>query len=445
MNDFRPVLMAFLASLLSLPAFGSSADPERWVLRNVHVIAMDGRASLPARDVVIEGDRIAAIEPTGGEYAGAGIVDGGGAYLIPGLVDMHVHLGSPLMLAMWVRHGVTGIRVMSSQAHVLELRDAVHRGEVFGPRMFLANPLMEGSPPLWEQSVPVTDPEQARRLVRRYADQGHQAIKIYDGLTEQVFAAITEEAAAAGLSVVGHMLDAVPLETLLASRPASLEHVGGYLPEWFTRNREACELPGEELERLGRRLAAHGTALVPTMAMYDYRADPAARDAARSEPAFGLLPSALTEHFWSNATPEPGSERARRASCERANSRRLVAAYIAAGGMPLAGTDSPNPWLIPGPALHRELQLLVESGLSTEAALTSATRGAAEWFGEDDERGSVAVGKIADLVLLEDSPLDDIANTRGIAGVVLDGLWLSKEALEAKENAAAHVETRKGR
>lgn len=430
-------LILFFFSLLALPTFGLSVEPEQWVLRNVTVVAMDGQAPLADQDVIVRGERIAAIEPTGAPHTGLKVVDGDGAYVIPGLVDMHVHLGSPLMLAMWVSHGVTGIRVMSSQDYVRDLRNAVDQGDLFGPHVFLASPLIEGDPPLWPQSEPVTDPEQARRLVRQYADEGYQAIKIYDGLSEKVFAAITEEAAVHGLPVVGHMPDNIPLETLLASQPASLEHVGGYLPEWFTQGRDACELPAEELEQLARKLATHRTTLVPTVSLYHYRGDPSAREAVRAEPAFSHLPAGLTEHFWGNVTPEAGSDRARRSVCSLANSRALVAAYIAAGGKPLPGTDTPNPWLVPGLALHQELELLVELGMSPEAVLTSATLGAAEWFGQADERGSIAVGKFADLVLLEANPLEDIRHTRRIAGVALAGQWLSAEALEAKVSTAA--------
>jgi cytosine/adenosine deaminase-related metal-dependent hydrolase len=408
-----------------------AADPATWVLGNVNVIAMDGEAIHHAQDLFIAGNRIAAMQATGSTpLKDKVVIDGNGGYVIPGLTDMHVHLGSPLMLALWLEHGVTSLRVMSSQPHVVELRAAVDRGEVFGPRLFLASPLFEGEPPLWPESNPVTDADQARRLVREYAAQGHEAVKIYDGLTEEVLAAIIAEAAATGLPVVGHMPDQVPLDALLSLHPASLEHVGGLLPAWFRAERDDCELPRAELEQLGVQLAEAGVTLVPTLSLYQMLGDVDARDAVRSEAVFDLLPAGLTEHFWGNVTPEPGSDRARRSVCRLANARTLISAYISAGGHPLPGTDTPNPWLVPGLALHQELALLVESGLSPEQALFSATRAAAEWFGLGEERGTVSVGKIADLVLLDANPLEDITHTRRVAGVVLDGQWWSKDALQ---------------
>lgn len=416
------------------------ADPATWVLGNVNVIAMDGEAIRHGQDLFIAGNRIAAMQATGSSpHEGRVVVDGNGGYVIPGLTDMHVHLGSPLMLALWLEHGVTGLRVMSSQPHVLELRAAVDGGEVFGPRLFLASPLFEGEVPLWPESSPVTDPDQARRLVREYAAQGHEAIKIYDGLSEDVLAAIVAEAAAVGLPIVGHMPDQVALDALLSFQPASLEHVGGALPKWFRAERDDCELPRTELEQFGVQLAEAGVTLVPTLSMYHMLGDADARDAVRSELVFELLPAGLTEHFWSNVTPQPGSDRARLSVCRLANARTLIAAYVAAGGRPLPGTDTPNPWLVPGLALHQELALLVESGLSPEQALFSATRAAAEWFGKGEERGTVSIGKIADLVLLEANPLEDITRTRQIAGIVLDGQWWSADALQNASRAAASL------
>jgi cytosine/adenosine deaminase-related metal-dependent hydrolase len=432
-------LIALVASLLMYhPAAIAAADgatSDVWVLRNVNVLAMDGQPMRMGQDVAIENRRIVAIAPTGDIDSRGTVVDGKGGYLIPGLSDMHVHLGSPLMLSLWLEHGVTRIRVMNSQPHVLQLRSEVERGAVAGPRIFLASPLMEGDPPLWPDSQPVTDPDKARRLVREYAEQGHQAIKIYDGLSVEVLTAIADEAAGLGLPVVGHMPDAVPLDALLALELSSLEHVGGLLPKWFVAGRDGCELPRNELQQLGRELAQAGTTIVPTLSLYQMLADAEARAEVQAERAFALLPEDLTRQFWASATPQPQSDRERTYRCRFANGQTLVSAYIAAGGKPLAGTDTPNPWLVPGIALHRELALLVAAGMTPEEALASATRQAAQWAGDATDRGTIDIGKIADMVLLEANPLEDISHTRRIRGVVIDGVWWSKARLQEATRA----------
>lgn len=428
---FRILQIAALSMALSVsvsPAL--HAEPNVWVLRNVNVLPMTGEGLLPNRDVVVRDGRIASIHATGVDHGSLLVIEGKEGYLIPGLTDMHVHLGTREMLAMNVANGITTIRVMAGDQRILDMKAEVAAGKLIGPRMFVASPLLEGDPPLWPESKPVTTPEQARSLVSRYAAEGYQAIKIYDGLTPAVLQAVADQASREGLPVVGHLPDTVALDDLLAVRPASLEHTGGYLPDWLTTGRGFCDMPPEELEQLAGRLAAGRIPVVPTLSLFQYPADAKARETVRGRPEFELLPPGVTRGFWPGATPSPGSERAKEAQCKLGSARTFLKAFVSAGGEILAGTDTPNPWLIPGYALHNELSQLVTAGLNPARALAAATSGAASVLGSKKHRGIVAVGQPADLVLLEANPLEDIHNTQRIAGVVLRGHWWSRDDLD---------------
>lgn len=429
MTEIRRALLVLMAGLFLLPATARSGE---WLLRDVNVVPMNGEPPAASQDILIRGERIAAIVDTGHLESAGKVVEGNGAWVVPGLHDMHVHLGSEQMLAMYVANGVTSIRVMNGNSKLLELASRVKDGRAFGPDIFLASPLFEGEPPLWPQSDPVTTPAQGRTLVAQYARAGYRAIKIYDGLTSPVLAAIAVEAHRQGLPVVGHIPDAVELEQLLAQEPASLEHVGGYLPEWLTRHREACDIPQRELAALAGRLAEAGVSVVPTLSLFHQLGDAQSRRRTRELPEFTALPPGVTQHFWPEATAEPGSEGARRAGCKSRNAERFIHSLISAGGRVLAGTDTPNPWQIPGRSLHLELERLVEAGMTPEQALASATTDAAAWFGEPDRRGTVEAGQPANLLILKANPLEDIRHLDSISGVVLGGRWQTASSLQRR-------------
>jgi cytosine/adenosine deaminase-related metal-dependent hydrolase len=438
MFQIRKALVGILAVLFMLPAAAQSGE---WLLRDANVVTMTGAPPIASQDILIRDGRIAAIEDTGRLTTKGRVVEVNGAWVIPGLHDMHVHLGTEQMLAMYVANGVTSIRVMNGNQSLLELVSGVADGGIFGPNIFLASPLLEGQPPLWPQSEPVTTPEQARQLVERYASEGYRAIKIYDGLTAPVLAATAEEAKRHSLPVVGHMPDAIELEQLLVHDPASLEHVGGYLPGWFSGGRQACDIPEWQLTRLAGRLAEAGVTVVPTLSLFHQSSNADSRELTRAQPEFNALPPGITGQFWLGATPEPGSERARAANCKSRNAERFTRALIAAGGSILPGTDSPNPWLVPGRALHLELERLVAAGMPPEQALAAATVDAAAWFGDKDRRGTIETGQPADLVVLEANPLEDIRHVGAVTGVVIRGQWQSQASLRQRWQPAAGSET----
>jgi imidazolonepropionase-like amidohydrolase len=379
------------------------------VIRDVTVIDGTGAAPLPAVTVVVRGERIAAIGEDVDYPGGSEVIDGRRKYLIPGLWDLHFHLAGldphPNALETLVSFGVTGVRDMGGDLDTLiRRREEVEAGVRIGPKIVMAGYTLQGDQ-YADFHRAVRTEEEGRTAVAEMGARGVDFIKVHNMLKPEVFFAIVEEASARGLAVAGHVPRGVsPLEASEAGMK-SFEHAEALLEaEIFRRDDPAGDiitalsrLTGPAASELFATLAENGTAFTPTLSGYE---------------AFV-------------ASQEEETVRARGEGLFR----RLVAMtgeMHAAGVTILAGTDTRS---APGAALHRELALLVEAGLTPLEALRAATSIPASFLGLDDNLGTIAVGKLANLVLLEANPLDRIENTSRVSAVILKGTYLDPGAI----------------
>ncbi len=409
------------------------------VLRDVTVLVDDGRVR-----AVGEADRIAV-------PSGATRVDGRGRFLIPGLWDMHVHFdGPPELLGMFLAAGVTGARVMWGSPTHLAYRDRVAGGELIGPELYVGGTIVEGEPPPELRDV---IPTEGRALVRDRADgvsvvrqqaaEGYDFIKVYNNVPLDAYRGIVAEARRVGLPVAGHVPFAVGLEGVLDARQASIEHLRGYV--WHLVPVDGPRRPGADLRsrtlawadgdlsRVGEvatRTREAGVWNVPTLAVRLAMKPESHIDThLASEEASHLsddMRAFYTERrdipWLSNFTDADFAT----AMDGFAVGDALIRALVDVGAGILAGTDTPPI----GFALHRELEELVTAGLTPYQALESATRNPARFLGRVDGSGMVAVGSPADLVLLEGNPLQDIRQTRRVAGLVRRGEWYDRARLD---------------
>lgn len=448
--------MAVLAvASAGIGAASSQQGPEPGMIAftGVNVVSMKAGEGVAADQTVLVGDgRIIAIGPASEVDVppAATRVEAAGKYLMPGLADMHVHLeyfDDPDLLRLFIANGVTLVRNMDGRPHVLEWRTQVESGELAGPTIYTAGPILDGDPPQRDDNTVVRDAAEARSAVLEQAARGYDFIKVYTNLSEESYRAILETARDEGLPVAGHLPRDVDLRTALGVGQQAIEHLTDYgeavesedsphRGRWhWSRLFFAIPVDPTRIAITARDVARARVWTIPTLVQAEkalVRADTLRAVLAAKEMAY--IPTDVRE-FWDAGVRRQlermDPEDWRIVDRGHENRLRMVAALHEAGAGLLVGTDTPNPFVVPGFSVHEELALFVATGLTPAEALAAATREAARFLGRLDELGTVEVGKRADLLLLDADPLEDVANVRRIAGVVVRGDWLPAGRLEA--------------
>src|SRR3984885_9856031 len=450
--------------------------PNILVLTRAVVIDATGASVKRDYTVVITGDRITAMGDTAKVPVppGAQVVDATGKFLIPGLWDMHVHPSGKEYLPVFLANGVTGIRIMWGDREDYEWRKEILAGELSGPRMVIASPIVDGPKPYWRGSISVSSEAQCRQVVDKVKEDGADFVKVYQFLPRDLYFAIADEAKKQRIPFAGHVpIDVSAVEASNAGQK-SFEHLVGILPAcsthaddllkgqqadlvqdlaavkpkfWGTHATQSREmmLDSYSAQQAGALFAVfkhNGTWQVPTLTllhMFAYGDDPSFLKDARLKYA-----PVRTRTSWDPAavdgkrTPEDFDYMKK----EFQKDLEVVGAMQKSGVGILAGTDAGNPFCFPGFSLHDELGFLVQAGLSPMQALQTATINPARFLGQEKDLGTVETGKLADLVLLDANPLDEIGNTKKIAAVVSDGKLFSRAALD---EMLAQVEALAGR
>ncbi|HEX2270115.1 MAG TPA: amidohydrolase family protein [Pyrinomonadaceae bacterium] len=449
-----------IASLLLATVIVSSAQPQQQVIAfvNVNVVPFDRERILAGQTVIVRDGRIAEIGPAEKTRVPAGAlqIDGRGKYLMPGLADMHVHLfpgaGQPDDLTsqqfqLFLANGVTTIRNMIGKPEHLVLRDRVAKGELLGPSIYTAGP------PLLGNNVPT--PEAAERVVVEQKKAGYDLLKVHEGLSPETYAAIVSTAKRERIPLAGHVTATVGLNRALDAQQSSIEHLDGYLQAMVADNSPVKPSPSQVVlgpvlqhideTRLSALAAATRKAGVwndPTITLFKLVVSEATPEDLLKWPEMQYIPAKMREGFAKQkqstmGNPAPASERQRYIQLRN----KMLVALHAAGAKLLIGPDSPQFFLVPGFATHRELESFVEAGLSPYASLEAATRNPAEYFAETMKTrrdfGTVEAGLRADLILLEANPLQSVANVSKRAGVMVRGRWLPESELRKMlENVA---------
>ena len=459
----------FLALLLlALPALRSqqpSQTPRPLVFTHVTVLDMTGSPPRPDMAVMISGDRITALGPSNGFRvpSDAQVVDATGKFLIPGLWDLHVHWLHKNYLPLFIANGVTGIRIMWGDQVHHEWRREIEQGTLRGPRMAIGSPIVDGPTPVWPGSTAVKDGAEGRQFVIEMKKAGADFIKVYSRLPREAYFAIADEAKKQGLPFAGHVPDAVSVVEASDAGQKSIEHLTGVLAACSTREEELRKgreeawskspsgqavlnraslrplsrlmldtFSPEKANALFAHLAQNHTWQCPTLTVLRNMAfiqDPA----IHNDPRVKYMPPGIASG-WDPAgdfrLKDRTQEDVELQQAAYRKAKELIGPMRRAGVEFLAGTDVLNPYCFPGFSLHDELSLLVEAGLSPMEALQAATLNPARYLGKDKDLGTVEKGKLADLLLLDASPLDDINNTRKIDAVVFGGKLFPKADLQ---------------
>lgn len=430
------MIRALVLAAAILAALPSSADVTAFV--DVAVVPMDRERVLPHQTVLVEDRAITAVGPLAeiAVPAGAARIEGHGAYLLPGLADMHAHILFNDDLALMIAGGVTTMLHMghAPDSMVATARDRIAAGKLVGPRLFFGF-MIDGSPDYAEMFV--STPEEARSVVRLAKTNRYDFIKVYNGVTKPEFEAFVDEGRKLGLPVVGHAVRAegVRLPAGLEMGQLMVAHAEEFVYTAFDNGTDEDKIPG--VVEAVRKTGAYVTATLSTFeAILKCWGRPDSVTAALQAPeSMVLSPQARLD--WRNSDYQRRPiEKAPILVESLAFQRHLVKAFADAGVPILAGTDSPTvPGLMPGFSIHEELRNLSQSGLSNYQALSAATRVPGEFIlkahPDAAHFGEVAVGMRADLMLARGNPLQALDVLRHPLGVMADGRWFSEKELKA--------------
>ncbi|HRW07010.1 MAG TPA: amidohydrolase family protein [Caldilineaceae bacterium] len=520
------LLLGLLIGPAPKPAVVWAQDAHTTAFVNVNVVPMTTEAVLANQTVIVEGDRITAIGPAAEVTvpAGAQVVDGNGAYLMPGLADMHTHLvfdSDPNHMSLYLAQGVTTIRNLSGLPMHLEWRDKVASGQLLGPTIYTSGPRVVGIPadsqwlalllrmaivllPIlagigiwllawavgkfsgkrvqikqsrrvtlssfavlalmgicmaWFKVIPINvftsylDPTahfvetgaEARRAVIQQKATGYDFIKPYDFLSEEAYLAAMAEARAQNMYAVGHMADEIPLETILTSGQQEIAHVDEYLTyHWIGYEPPLMKFVEYDIDYASIphtvALTKDNNVMVVSNLVVDeliYRGleNPAGLLAG---PEYAVVrPEVLQSWRTAGRFVNWQGQQAYRRQIAQPFFYALIKA-LHDGGVPLLiGTDVMVEGILPY-HLHRELELLVEAGLTPYEALEAGTKNAGmsvARMGRDGSFGTVAIGQRADLMLLEENPLENVSHTQQRLGVMVRGQWFTQAELDQNVNA----------
>jgi imidazolonepropionase-like amidohydrolase len=449
----RRACVVLVAAIACAPAHSPPAASDTTsgtiAIRNVTVIPMTGAGASPAQTVIVREGRIAELGPADRVQAPAGavVVDGTGRFLIPGLFEMHAHASKSRAsaLGLYVSYGVTTLRDQGSEhAEVLRWRREVRSGARVGPRMLIAGPYLESLrniqrmradppesrvEPFERARIPIASPADARRVIDSLSALELDHFKIRTVQDRDTYVALGRAARVHRKRLVGHV-PAVSPATFLDAGQQGVDH--GFPTGYDTLSRA-------DRMAFWRELAARDVGVVPTLVVLT---ESVFRPAAYYQALMGdttgavhpLRPylSAFTILDWKEQQEENTPERRAALVPYFQTGLKHVREMREAGVRLMTGSDVAVLNIFPGESLHEELRLFVDSlGMRPLEALESATRRPAEWLGLADSVGTIAPGKVADLVLLDADPLIDIRNTRRIAGVVLRGRLFGRAELDA--------------
>lgn len=417
------------------------------VIRGGTLVDVRAGKEVPNSVIVIRGEHIEQVAAEGKVEIpeGAQIVDARGKWVIPGLIDSHAHAGDYVSdpLKLYLANGVTTIRNPGGNVTALRLtREKLESGKMIGPRLYFSGNILDGNPPVWAGgSLLVDTPERARSTVNFLADQGVDFVKVYNNVKESELAAVIETAKARGLPVAGHIPRTLTMTHAIEMGITRLEHIRITGKEMLSTEeaekidplpvgkREAMlwerfDLGSQKFRDLVKRLAESRVFLDPTLVIDEYY-NASSAEVEKKDPNNKYISAEFVEGA-SRAFQNPlfliPSELKTAAVEAVRKEQRFVGMCNEAGVRIIAGTDGPGMGLLlPGFGLQRELELLVESGLSPLQALRAATSTSAEALAKEDRLGSLEPGKLADVVVLDADPLLAIQNVKKVRTVVQGG------------------------
>ncbi len=419
-----------------------SISDDAVIFSNVHVIPMTGETILRNQTVVVEGDRIMLVAPASEvDLSDKGtVIDGSGKYLMPGLAEMHGHVpptdpppNAPSYMNMsyventlflYTAAGITTVRGMLGWENQLKLKDKVRSGELIGPTLYLAGPSFNGNS--------VESPQQAIEKVEQQVEEGWDLLKIHPGLSLAEYDALANTANRLGIPFGGHVPSDVGLLHAIEMGQLTMDHMDGYVA--YLSSFEGAELD-QKIQEIIRLTIENDVWIVPTQALWETIIGAADYEALKQYEELKYIPPQLLSGYnnfvRNNIENNPGFDR-EQALEHAALRQRLLREMNEAGVKILMGTDAPQLFSVPGFSIHRELKLMAEAGMTPYEIIKTGTSNVGAYFSDKDTFGQVLPGHRADLILVNENPLDDIAHIRSHSGVMVAGNWMPKDMIDQR-------------
>ncbi len=451
----RRILLCFAFLSLAAICIAQSAPTGVVTIANVTIIDTTGGLPQLHRTVTVRKGIIEDIrDSTLPKRKDRGVeVNGTGKYLIPGLWDMHVHMvfgdwfprGKEVTLPLFIANGITGVRDMGGELEVLQQwRKEIDAGTLLGPRIVMSGPMLDGPKPRFPSSIAIQTAEDGQRAVADLKQRGVDFIKLQSLIPRDAVFAIADEARRQGIPFVGHVPDSVRASEASNAGQKSFEHLIGifegsspledeFLKGGKSEGKFLSTYDPKRAEALFALLAKNQTWQCPTL-VWERGGNLLELNDIAHDPLAKYVPAYWKDVTWKRFAKEITQDNTDDFSTRRRfvdKELEVVKAMHKASIPFLAGTDAPpGVYVFPGFSLHQELQRFVAAGFTPLEALQTATLNPAKFLGMQDRLGSIEKGKLADLVLLDANPLEDIRNTQRIAGVVVNGRYLSRAELD---------------
>ncbi|SHN08325.1 Amidohydrolase family protein [Cyclobacterium lianum] len=397
--------------------------------------------------VVVDGQLIDRLIPAGKhfDWGAAKVVDAGGKYLLPGLAEMHAHIpdrdwDDPLIaetLFLYLANGVTTIRGMLGQPEHLPLREKASSQEILSPRIFTSSPSLNGTT--------VRTPAEAREKVTAYANEGYDFLKLHPGIRKHVFDTLAKTAGELGIPYAGHVSNLVGIRHALANGYRTVDHIDGFLeglvPEDAGVNPTENGFFGFNFTDLAERSNIEALValskenkvwVVPTQALFDRWFSPIPSSELAGEPEMKYM-SKATRTNWieskKNLT-ERGDFDAEKWQRFQEIRYQLIRSLQKEGQGLLLGSDAPQVFNVPGFSIHHELQGMLDAGLDPLEAIQIGTINPATFFGGNF--GEIKKGMEADMILLQENPINDLEHLKNPLGVMVRGQWIDQNTIQKK-------------
>tara|TARA_R110002126_G_scaffold1440_2_gene8266 strand:- start:2097 stop:3485 length:1389 start_codon:yes stop_codon:yes gene_type:complete len=443
------IAVAILVSLITFVIFqvqDNSSDVKTitgnvTAFTHVNVIPMTSEVVLEDQTVVISNGIISSISPSDNVKLGdeVTVIDGTGKFLLPGLAEMHGHVppvdppsNAPRYMDMeyventlflYTAAGVTTVRGMLGWPNQLELKNKVASGELIGPNLYLAGPSFNGNS--------IHSVEEASEKVIQQKKEGWDLLKIHPGLTLDEYDAVANTANEVGITFGGHIPSDVGIIHAIEMGQETIDHMDGYVA--YLNDFEGAELD-TKIHELIELTKQNNVWVIPTQALWETIIGVADYEAMQSYDELKYIPKNLVSGYnsWTKRLLDKSNFNLEKAKEHAALRMRLLSEMNKSGVKILMGTDAPQLYSVPGFSIHRELKLMSKAGMSPYDILVTGTRNVGAYFSTRANFGIIAIDKRADLILVDNNPLEDISNLQQISGVMVSGKWMPKSFINEK-------------